>query len=87
MGDALAGLGVGDPVEHVRTLMTRFPDLAQVPAGQRLRAVLAKHQEVESAKAQAPRRTAGQPLSGRGGPTRAAGGQTTTDPLKHAMRP
>jgi hypothetical protein len=86
MSDALSALGVANPVEHVRSLLSTHPDLAAVPAGQRLRAVLAKHREVESSRAIQPRRTTGQPLSGRGGPQRAAGGQTSTDPLKHARR-
>ena len=86
--DALGGLGVQDPVAHVRSILTQHPELAKVPAGQRLRAIVTKHREMESAKAPAPRPAAGQPLSGRGGPVRKAGQQPTAtyDPLKNAIR-
>lgn len=84
--DALTGLGVADPVEHVRTLMQKFPELGAVPEGQRLRAVLEKHKAMAGSQAQLQRRPSGQPLSGRGGPVRAAGQSDTLDPLKHAIR-
>lgn len=84
--DTLEGLGVADPAAHVRTvLMQQFPDLVQVPVGERLRAVVTKHREWESRRNLPARRPAGQPLSGRGGPVR-SGGVTTNDPLKHAIR-
>jgi hypothetical protein len=87
INDALAGLGVADPVAHVRTILSAHPELAKEPAGARLKAVLAKHRAMEPTP-QPPRRpAAGQPLSGRGGPVRAAGQQpATVDPLKHAFR-
>ncbi len=87
INDALAGLGVADPVAHVRTILSAHPELANEPPGARLKAVLAKHRAMEPTP-QPPRRpAAGQPLSGRGGPVRAAGQQpATVDPLKHAMR-
>lgn len=87
INDALAGLGVADPVAHVRTILTAHPELANEPPGARLKAVLAKHRAMEPTP-QPPRRPAtGQPLSGRGGPVRAAGQQpATVDPLKHAIK-
>lgn len=84
IGDALSALGVQNPVDHVRSILTQHPDLAATPPGQRLKAIVAKHRELESAKAPAPRPAAGQPLSGRGGPVRRT--VTTNDPLKHAIR-
>lgn len=87
INDALTGLGVADPVAHVRAILTAHPELAKEPPGARLRAVLAKHRAMEPTP-QPPRRpAAGQPLSGRGGPVRAAGqNPATVDPLKHAIR-
>lgn len=85
IGDVLMGLGVVDPVARVRELMQQYPDLRTAQPGQRLRAVLARHSEVEAAKNRQARPPAGQTLSGRGGPVRKAG-PTTNDPLKHAIR-
>ena len=86
INDALSGLGVADPVGHVREILSAHPELVNEPPGARLKAVLAKHRAMEPTP-QPPRRPAtGQPLSGRGGPVRVAGQTTTIDPLKHAIR-
>jgi hypothetical protein len=86
MAESLAGLGVADPVAHVRDLMTRFPELGKTPPGQRLRAVLAKHREATGVQPPPPRQPAGPHLSVRGGPVRRGGSETPHDPLKHAIR-
>lgn len=87
--DALMGLGVqpAQVVAHVQGLIQADPTLATVPAGQRLRAVLAAHSAAAS-KAQPQQRQPSQtPLSGRRGPPVPAGRTNTTnaDPLKLAL--
>ena len=87
--EALTGLGVDErqAVEHVKGLIDANPNLARVPVGQRLKAVLKAHKAHVESSAQPVRQTTTQPLQGRGRPPLAGGRTTTTnaDPLKRAL--
>jgi hypothetical protein len=87
--DAFGGLGLSDQqaAERVTELLKADPQLANVPAGKRLRAVLAAHQQAVP-KAPVQSRPSATPISGRGAP-RLVPGRTTTpteDPLKLALQ-
>jgi hypothetical protein len=88
--DAFGGLGLSDQqaAERVTELLKADPQLANVPAGKRLRAVLVAHKQTEP-KAPTQARATSTPISSRGTPRLTPGkaATTTVDPLKHAMQP